>query len=267
MNRRNFLASAAGLAVATLVPSWLTTAPRPRRLDLTPFCDAPHAPWKRGCRNYRVDTPFVQDSPIGHGLRRYATDGRICVAVPATADECVGEAVNLPPAGGLAWQKHDTLRGWKRWPRQDYITATDAECPTCDGYGFADEPQECEACQGVGTLLDSTEWGRHPYECEACHGRGSVGTLCPVCNGAAIFTAPCIQPIGGLYIGSRYDGLVRRHLGGSDAVEYVIHTPSPPAWTKPYSQVFFRFAGGSGILMGLDPEASAQRIEKARQGG
>jgi hypothetical protein len=111
MNRREALKTFTALA---LVPSWLARA-QAKAIDLSAFCE-PDGPWSR----FNVATPFVQGEP--GNVARYATNCRICVRVPIDWGERLeGSEHKRPPAYALPWWNHDERRGWRPWPKADYL--------------------------------------------------------------------------------------------------------------------------------------------------
>lgn len=162
MNRRDMLGSMA----AMLLPTWrIREAARPP-VPLHKFCG------KEGIR-FNLATPFVQTTAEEH-LFAYATDCKIIVR--ADADDALkdDDEGRRPPATRLAWD-HDSLTGWKPWPKADYVFTDDAECPRCEGYGTADgKPgEDCHRCYGYGCYVcNETGTAARERNCPTCRGKG-----------------------------------------------------------------------------------------------
>ena len=136
-------------------------------IDLTRFCDIEDS-------RYALDTPWVHDG------WRYATDGTICVRVPA------GEEPDSPPVFSKERKQRKRPKAYKLF----------TEFPVCseclDALG---EPVPCDACQATGQEL---------LECPFC-GELSAnprGPVCRFCNGAT--TIPPDTLIGKRLLGGRY---------------------------------------------------------------
>lgn len=255
MNRRDFLASVGSLAVAALVPTWLKA--QPAQINLQAFCH----PEADASRFGNMNTPFVQGEAV---LHKYATDGKVCVRVAAPEEYPLAEAVKRPPASGLKWA-HDDLRGWKPWPRQDWIEAADADCLTCEGYGALDR-RECETCEGYGQVVAGSNVSGRFYakQCNKCKGRGKFGRDCPDCVGRGknpIDVYPAYQQIGDQFIAVKYDRLLRKELG---AMEYArVGMVCKDKGGDLMSLVAIRFNGGLGLLCPLDKKRAEENIRKA----
>lgn len=240
--RRSVLKAGAGLALASLVPSWLVEPARRRTIDLQSFCGSPS-------RRYDVAQPFVQ------GDWTYATDERVCVRVGPLAGDRREALRQLPPAAELAWD-HDQLKGWRPWPGDRPILA-EGWCPECDGTGFAGKGTTCEPCNGDGYDWIEIEWDSGQATlCRECGGRGQVGVECPACEGRARGIYPCLVRVGDSFFNVKYHRKVLA-LGG---VEYAVGP-------QPGSPVRLRFGEGDALLMPVDSARAKQRIEAARTGG
>jgi hypothetical protein len=227
MNRREMLKNAmAGLA------TFLLPAPRPR-VDLATFCAR-----ESGSR-YEMRYPFqVRDWT-------YATDARAIVRVrPSWSDKAESEGP-IPPAALLPWD-HDRLRGWKPIRQLPPLLCDDADCPECDGTGFADGRmgEGCEWC-GLG--------------CRRCNYRGVMprpGVAdCPACKGNAIGQFPSVVKIDNRY----FDVRLYRKVAALGGEAVVVDMPKS-RHCDAYTHLKFRFDGGDGLLMGLDAATVERRL-------
>lgn len=255
MNRRE----AIGAGLAMLLPTWKLRWEQPQAIALQDFCDDPAAPWTI---RYNMAEPFVQ--PSNDRLFKFATDGKIALRVNAIDYDCGDEQERRPPIGDLNFWQHDSLRGWKPWPKEDRIVAADSKCPTCNGYGTASGKvgKECDVCYGCG--YEIPEGGMDRKRCSKCNGHEVIGPYCPVCKGNAYGTHASIQKVGDILIDVGFDKKIRSNLRD---VEYTIlpfRTPSTIKTAKEVGIVAFRFLGGVGVLMPLDPELVGKRIEAAK---
>lgn len=184
--------------------------PATLQIDLTPFCDPD------GTR-YSINRPWI--------LRgwEYATDGRIAVRLKTDKPDDVSrqttglrrylrdDETKVPDIEGLGW-KHAELNDWQPWPEAAY---EDGEV----------------SCEADGCDSDYIEFAEDS-KCKSCNGKGyTIG--------------PYYQPIGAIWIGARYDRLIRQLPG----VEYSFGD------VKSYdlnTAILFRFDGGEGIIMPID---------------
>ena len=177
---------------------------------------------------WNLTRPFTQltaDFPW-----RYGTDSRICVRLPESSILSEKPDLTMPPASQLQWT-HGDRAGWKSWPVRNYLEASDSTCPACDGEGFV-------VRNGAAS------------ECRRCDGRGH-----------GVF--PAIQGIGHGFIDSKYDTLIRRHLGECEYRLQLVKSPlvvDGRPWT--HEVVQFRFLGGEGMLCTLPEDDVANRLKR-----
>ncbi len=245
MTRRSALGS---LAAALLCPATFVLPARRKTIDLMQFCDFQEH------RKYDMRLPYELDDWT------YATDSKICVRVrPATGDVAQRKD-KMPPFSQLSWN-HDKLRiPWRTMPRLDAIEARDSDCTTCRGYGhvpYTQPAKDCEKCDGLGREWLGNGWDLSvPVTCRACNGKGyhrpADAVECPQCHGKAIGVFPSIVELDGRYFDA---GLYAKAqaLGG----EFVHDNWNGMA---SYPLLKFRFDGGHGMLIGLDPESARKRI-------
>lgn len=235
-NRRQFIASAAGLALASLVPTWMLR--RPAQIDLAAFCA------KECYYRYDMTKPFIQESAAG--FYAYGTDGKICVRVGDRTELPTTPDVKHPPASRLAWGKVND--GWNPWPAKNHLVADDQYCPVCNG-----SQNVCKVC---GNMADPD------YLCD-CLSKSYWDNLlsCSTCKGRGHGSFPALQRIDHVFIDQRYDSLIRSKIG---RVEYQI-VPFEPLGGKPNAEgaVRFRFDRGDGMLMPLISRDSEERLAKA----
>ncbi len=245
MNRRDALKT----GLAALLPTWALRSPSPR-VPLEKFCGRAELDYGR----FKLAAPFVQEAQDSR-LYSFATNAAVCVRVDARNCDKGDGLGRLPPAGDkLPWY-HDKLSGWKPWPKERYLLAADSPCPTCEGFGTNDKKfaHECRACDGLG--MGSCKW---------CNGTGiqpSAGGWCRDCAGGGVSNAPDIQPLAeGWFAESLQDRLIRSHLRD---VEWTLIGPNtaPSAYTSHI--IAFRFDGGLGLLMPLDPVRVRERLVPA----
>lgn len=257
MNRRSFIASTTGLALASLVPSWLLGAQK-RRIDLRPFC-ASHESFR-----YQLRQPFTQEQ--GGALFRYATDQKIAVRVNGEDDDRNGEVKQLPPANRLDWS-HDAQRGWRPWPKEDYAVTDDAWCLECDGVGSIGEIDECPMCDGFGEVLTQMGDFYKQARCLPCRGTGSRGSLgfCPVCKAGGAGKYPFAQKVGDVWVAANYDRKVRRILGPCEyrLSDYRGGNPELAAKCKNEHALQIKFDGGLALLMPLQTEATRKKLSES----
>lgn len=272
MNRREFNRAALSSLAAALVPSWVVKATPPKAIDLSEFCAA-EAGFK-----YDMTAPFVQmdavDDKIGRkswqqaaqlpGSHlepfRFATDGRVCVRVPAN-DIILPDSgmTKLPPANTLPWRHNWPIDGkWLKWPRANYLLAADSCCPACDGTGCTSrKPQPCcRKCEGQGEYWTGGFYSGTWVNCTACDGRGIlIKNPCPHCKGNAIGNFPSVQRIESGYV----ECDLHRRIDTLPEVEYFVSQRAEDGAVR------FRFHGGHGLVMPLDVKTTEKRLVKARQ--
>jgi hypothetical protein len=161
-------------------------------MELTPFCACADG-------RYVISAPWVKD-----GIR-YATDGKLLVAVPAAGEDDTPLAVGKQFFDGakLMSSQHVGICN-SPIPRPTGETLeeerTDCDCGdtcmTCDGSGectcsACEDTHTCGECDGDGSLPDS--------HCEQCHGSGRITTLIteahPVVIGPAMYNGNLILRI------------------------------------------------------------------------
>ena len=256
MDRRSFLKSTASLAAAALLPTWLHVQ-EPAPINLQAFCG------KEGCspdHRFNMTAPFVQR---GRSLHKYATDARICVRIAAPGEYAAADATKLPPIETLPWS-HDNERGWKPWPRRDWLTADSQPCLTCEGTGsLTQDSTDCENCDGTGHEWMENGW--NPRPCKRCLGFGwNTDYPCPECIGKGkhpLDRRPGILRIDGEYIAAHYDLIMRLHLG---EMEYKVITYPMIHYAIGQKLVLFRFASGVGMLCPLDKKTAETAIQRAK---
>ncbi len=247
MDRRSFLKSAIAAGTALLVPTWLGQ-PAKATLNLQAFC----VPYKQSKHaKFYMQNPFTQDTPAG--LMSYGTDGKICVRNRSLLEIPHEGEIKCPPSHRLDW-RHDSERGWKPWPKVDYIEDAQANCIHCRGTGGGDRNQDCAECDGNGQIWTGEDFMAYPKPCPTCNGCGNAGPYCLACKGKQYVHGPDKQPLGHLHIAADMDNLVRRECG--DAEYVIIH-----GYVAKHSRsnervqtdlVLFRFAAGDGILCPLN---------------
>lgn len=213
-------------------------------IDLTPFCG------KDG--HYTPSTPWFESGHI------YATDGHVCVRVPAEAG-LGNEAEDDKPKGLiLGWPTGDET--WLPWPPVIPIPGEE-ECPMCGGKRFVHGDQLCRHCEGGGWCSCRSCGDRH--NCWHCDGTGKADTDCPTCRGRGKVETPyAYRQIGPVAIARKYDELIR----ALPNVQFVMPVSNEP-WVRTrvseskvtYSAraILFRFDGGEGLVMPADGAAEA----------
>lgn len=198
MDRRAFINSAASLASLALVPSWGLFKQR-REIDLTPFCA------EYGVR-YDIGKPFAQGGKV------IATDGSILVRTVMADAPQLGDVRRLPNVSDLiAWNLSD--RKWKPWPKQNYLAAApgscgDDGCYVCDAKGGHGNVRKCDFCKGNGYRTINDEYEAPCAKCKT--GGWLFDVACDFCKGSGYTMAAAYQPIGDIFIGPRFDTMVRR---------------------------------------------------------
>lgn len=179
-----------------------------QQIDLQPFCSTDTD------GRYGIDKPWVKDG------WRHATDGRICIRLPATGepDALPEKRVPhfdevLPPVDG----------NWQPWPQVE-------SCGSCFGRRHID----CDECGGDGTCDQCKCKGAH--NCGCCEGTGKV--TCKACHDPGGFDRFLF---GETELARCYAYLVAKLPG---PVEFL---PT----TKKDGKVRFRFSGGEGAVMGF----------------
>jgi hypothetical protein len=238
MNRRDMLrATTAGL-LSGLLPTWVIR--QPVRVPLEKFCT------DDGGGRFSMATPFVQASKDDR-LFAYATNAAICVRADASQCNRGDSDSPRPSANRLPWQ-HDTLSGWKPWPKENYLLASNSDCPACNGYGTASGTfgVECAECEGFGCLV--------------CSGNGAIDPTgpCRACGGKPIGIRPDIQRVGDFFVASKQDRVIRANLRDLEWTRI-----GPPTPVMVAHIIAFRFDGGLGLLMPLDEKSSQERLTKA----
>jgi hypothetical protein len=211
------------------------------RIDLAAFCARDKA-WR-----YDMRQPFQVDDWT------YATDAKAIIRVrPSWLDRAESEGP-IPPAALLPWD-HDRLRGWKPLRKMPGLLCDDADCPECDGTGFADGKwgRDCDECGGFCQ-------GCGPSSCDTCHGRGVMprpGVAdCSACRGKAIGRFPSVVKIDGRY----FDVRLYRKVAALGGEAVVVDFPAGQLYSAG-THLKFRFDGGDGILMGLDTATVERRL-------
>lgn len=187
------------------------------QIELSPFCGGGGTRWD-------IDCPWV-----AHGWR-YATDGRICVRVPAGGEpNTVGHRVPLIAefdgfAADLCTVPFAPPDGpWER-------------CPVCDGTGYG--WRDCDLCEGFGSC--------HCPKCNADHGCGKCdgtgllpdsSTTCPECDGRQ--EVPINQRYGNRLLAGKYLAKIAQLPGVKYCEGGTRDTPLP----------FIADSGLQGVLM------------------
>lgn len=152
---------------------------------------------------------------------RYATDSRIAVAVTAADEPDTVPEFSKLPLMTKAHFGHDTVKKWSPLPER----ATD--CEECRGVGRA----ECNRCYGSGTC--ECDMG-HEHDCQNCDD-GKMTCKCFVTFGEYDVATWLVEKM--------------RTLPG---VEWGVGAKRKDA-------VLFRFDGGTGTVMPLDPKRDKTR--------
>jgi hypothetical protein len=228
MNTENqsHLAAGDGPAVQVQAPS----------IDLQRFC------WADDYRKH-LRTPWAHKGHI------YATNGHICVRVPAPDQ---AEAIFPHAVGDSAAGIFDKVGERQYAPLPEFEMGE--TCHVCRGKGKYPQ-SKCEDCDGDGVIVR----GRHEYECKECDGDGwvddSEGEMrgCPLCDGYGT-RSKCIDFAGGVGYQARYlnlikdlPGLMFATGGAVDDEHRTIDTIQP---------AHFTFDGGEGVLMPMRGFAS-----------
>jgi hypothetical protein len=248
MDRRSFLKSTMAIGAGLLVPTWLGQ-PKAATLNLQAFC----VQYKQGDGvRYKMDSPFTQEA--GDGFLPYGTDGKIVIRTRSLIVAPEGDSVKRPPANNLDW-RHDSERGWKPWPKQDWITGSDGDwhpiCFLCRGTGCEGIAHKCAVCDGSGHDYEGENFHYNQIKCKTCHGTGHAPPHCKRCHGNGLIpNGPDKQPVGHLFIGTEYDNLIRRECGEAEFV-IIQGRIAKPRHDGPKTQdlVLFRCAAGDGILV------------------
>lgn len=189
-------------------------------IDLTKFCG-------KASSAYPFAEPFVA------GGWRYATDGRICVRVPA-AGEPDSDKVVKHVEQSFAHPRDNAIP----WPTNGAVYG-DGECWSCDGTGYT-ERTNCKKCDGRGeTFCDHC--GRDG-DCEECGGKGYsvMDKACRTCKGKGFCEQIKYRMVGEFAVRGDFDALIRslpdvRWAGNRTEA----------------NSVHFVFAGGEGVVMRL----------------
>jgi hypothetical protein len=172
--------------------------------------------------------------PWVSGGWRYATDGRVCVRVPAPGEPDTPtpdfSAPRLPPAAEL-FPLRPARYSLAPWPT-DGIEPGHTPCWECNETGIVDTTS-CDRCRGMG--------------CKKCKGHGwTGGRSCTNCDGFGQVTGKG-RRVGEHLIALRLDRLVRSLPG----VFFLMDV----GWAKPLPFVFD--GGGEGIVMGMPRDRPA----------
>lgn len=128
------------------------------------------------CR-HGLSMPFVQ------GRWLYATDGRICVRMPAP------EPWPFEPAGRIPKDLDGNIfRTLACQPEGVEFPMPEGDCSTCNGSKHL-EVRPCPDCEGEGSIECDCDRPHcdNTYECEDCKGSGSLGPgPCLDCDGTGI---------------------------------------------------------------------------------
>lgn len=188
-------------------------------IDLAPFCA-------------RYDDSHFPQNPFVFNGYKYATDGRICVRIPATGErdsaDVVREAVESVA---------DVEGEFLPWPASDPVQSMQ-DCEACRARGFIGG-EDCKACDGTGTI-ECKHCG-NDSECEDCDGEGHRGqkVSCAACGGKGQSERFARQLIGSTWIKYEYDRLVRA-LPNPTFREIIFRGKT--------DAVAFRFDGGIGFV-------------------
>jgi len=148
-------------------------------IDLQPFC------WPDNTRP-TIQTPWTADGFT------YATDGLICIRVPALPEVTRSDGPNAPKM----FARMDPLSEENAVPLASITIPDPIPCVTCDGGRIKEFP--CDECDGSGTVIYHARrrrsLGEWPIDCPACE--GSPTSRCPDCDGEGISDEEQRVPIG-----------------------------------------------------------------------
>lgn len=196
-------------------------------IDLQPFCEEASDKVPR----YAIEKPFVI------GERRYGTDVKVAISVPAPGEPDSVSDRKYPRMADV-FKNWNECRVWQPWPASNPVIGN-VTCPKCKGNGAA-HSRECDECDGHGgTICDHCD---SEIECKECEGEGTVLCgKCPKCDGQKLVNAPKYQLVGELAVAVKYDAAIRE----LPAVQF--------STTKAMGgAVLLRFAGdGRGVVMPL----------------
>ncbi len=240
MDRRSFIKTTAAIGLAAMVPTWLKGPERPP-FNLKAFCLDDNRNWQ-----WSMTNPFTQQT--GNSFVTYATDCRIIVRVAGDYQDGADNGKS-PPAERLWWD-HDKERGWRHWPKLNWVNKPDAQCVACRGGGGKGHCNECEVCGGTGNEWIGAYECSRPTTCSKCNGIGTALPHCESCKGKGYGDFPRHQAIGHAEISVAYDQLIRKECGEAEYV--IIRRPcAVKHGSEPSDLVLFRFAAGTGILVPL----------------
>lgn len=192
-------------------------------IDLSRFCDRDHS---------YISRPWVESGV------RYASDGRIIVAVPADGEP---SSEHRHPNGPDILKGFPDSADWMPWPEPAYVDDM-ADCLACDGTG--DESTEnCPECDGAGTTTCPHCF--HEDDCDECDGAGVIRTAdCVQCGGTGRVLRPARIEVAGRWFAWDVDQLVR-----------LLPNPEFAHDSKDRFKTWLVFDGGRGVVMALSRDA------------
>ena len=217
---------------------------------------------KKFCGDGEATNRFQNNMVFFRGGHLCATDGRICVRVPAPEGSAETEG-RFPDLKRLNWPGEDAA--WQPWPAPDWEMGMvdhcggcggsgrlkGTPCPECNGDGEKEE--KCRKCDGEGACHhcdaeceDCDGDGVKVSECPKCRGSGDIGdgTVCHYCNGKKDGPLPRYQRVSSEWVAFKYDAMIR----GLPNVEFVMPTGE--------DVISFRFDGGQGLLAKITKDRS-----------
>lgn len=179
---------------------------------------------------------YSMDAPFRVGEFVYATDGKACVRVPASAAPEVGESDKAPPVQEVFYAD---IGGMTAYPIPPGLPKDRFPCSVCKGDGKAHTIM-CPACDGDG-WTECEECGAE-HDCEDCNGSGDIPGNgegpCECCNGTGTEAADIRRRIGPVtYLNEMLLDRVRR----AGATEARVIGPGKP--------VYFAWEGGEAVIM------------------
>jgi hypothetical protein len=201
--------------------------------------DAPAVNLAQFCGKPEYELRFLLHNPWEHKGYRYASNGHICVRVPAPeAKDAVCEH-KIAESARVLFEKCNHTE-YAPLPAFDLGEV----CRTCEGKGKFKQVT-CADCDGDGYF----DHGCHEYDCKNCDAFGSYASSdgemrdCPTCNGYG--HKNWSVPIGNAAYAAMYLALIK-------TLPSVMFAAGEPAdGTKPNGQMpaHFIFTGGEGVLM------------------
>lgn len=181
-------------------------------------------------------------SPFNHGAYTYATSGYCAIRVPVRSQYSKG---TISSAKKTLEKAFDSIEERKFLTIPDFDWPEKPNCHTCEGTGKTIKSR-CFECEGCGVLNFETDLNTYTIECKNCGGEGEIK---PTDNKPC---GPCDGEGKRYNYGAPFNFSDHRVSIDLIALNPILQLPSVQvSFCHESNQLYFRFNGGYGVLMGM----------------